>query len=317
MTKIQWTDLTINPIVGCSKISAGCLNCYAATASNTGRLQQFTQYQGIVDRGGNWTGRVNFVPEQLTKLFAIRKPTRVFLPSMSDLFHPHVSDDWRDLIFGAIALSPLATVQVLTKRADTMREYFRTAKQRIRIAAVDLGRKYNIDHEAMETHDWNYPLPNLWLGVSVENQACANERIPLLLATTTARRFISCEPLLEPIELTDYRWVDRRLNYLVNSFSYDSAPTIDSGNSIVRGYRSIDWVIVGGESGQGARPFHQEWSESLVSQCQAHSVPIFVKQMGSNFYKNGVRVKLQSRSGSDPLEWAENLRIRECLSIDP
>ncbi|NJR56761.1 MAG: DUF5131 family protein, partial [Acaryochloris sp. CRU_2_0] len=111
MSKIEWTDHTLNPLVGCTKTRAkgakqsGCEHCYAARASNSGRLQQFPQYHGVVDGQGNWTGQVNFVPEQLEKLFKFRKPTRVFMPSMSDPFHPAVKDEWLDQIFAAIALN--------------------------------------------------------------------------------------------------------------------------------------------------------------------------------------------------------------------
>ncbi|WP_235111392.1 MULTISPECIES: DUF5131 family protein [Acaryochloris] len=177
MTTIEWTDHTINCLVGCTKVRAkgakesGCEHCYAARASKSGRLQQFSQYHGVVDEQGNWTGQVNFVPEQLEKLFKFRKPIRVFMPSMSDPFHSAVKDEWLDQIFAAIALNPQVTVQMLTKRPRRMRDYLMTAKNRIRIAAVIKGRSANVNYEilaGLESCQWDWPLPNLWLGVSYQ-----------------------------------------------------------------------------------------------------------------------------------------------------
>jgi protein gp37 len=202
MTKIQWTDHTLNPLVGCTHASAGCKNCYAESASRTGRLQQFSQYHGVVDERGHWTGKINFVPGQLEKLLKFFKPTKIFMPSMSDPFHSTVKDEWLDQIFASIALSPQVTVQMLTKRPERMMEYLKTAKNRIRITAVDIGRLKDIEHAAIESCQWNWPLQNLWLGVSVENQAAADDRIPLLLRTPAAVRFLSVEPMLEAINLS-------------------------------------------------------------------------------------------------------------------
>lgn len=112
MSKIEWTDHTLNPLVGCSHESPGCANCYAESASKTGRLQQFSQYHGVVDERGHWTGKINFVPAQLEKLFKFRKPTRVFMPSMSDPFHPAVKDEWLDQILAAITIGNAVPVQL-------------------------------------------------------------------------------------------------------------------------------------------------------------------------------------------------------------
>ncbi|QUY45534.1 DUF5131 family protein [Acaryochloris marina] len=284
MTTIEWTDHTINCLVGCTKVRAkgakesGCKHCYAARASKSGRLQQFSQYQGVVDEQGNWTGQVNFVPEQLEKLFKFRKPIRVFMPSMSDPFHPAVKDEWLDQIFAAIALNPQVTVQMLTKRPRRMRDYLMTAKNRIRIAAVIKGRSTNASQKVLadlESCQWDWPLSNLWLGVSVENQKAADERIPLLAETPAAVRFLSCEPLLKPVDL---------------------------------GALAANWCITGGESGPGARPYDVDWIRSIRDQCKTADIPVFIKQLGSK--PVGVP-KLRSAKGGDIQEWPEELRVRE------
>ncbi|KAI9129841.1 DUF5131 family protein [Acaryochloris sp. CCMEE 5410] len=286
MTTIEWTDHTINCLVGCTKVrakgakSSGCEHCYAARASKSGRLQQFPQYHGVVDEKGNWTGQVNFVPEQLEKLFKFRKPTRVFMPSMSDPFHSAVKDEWLDQIFAAIALNPQVTVQMLTKRPKRMRDYLRSAKNRIRIAAVDKGRSANVNHKVLadlESCQWDWPLSNLWLGVSVENQKAADERIPLLGQTPASIRFLSCEPLLEAVDLN-----------------------LASSSPI--------WCITGGESGPGARPCDVAWIRLIRDQCKSANIPVFIKQLGSN--PVGVP-KLRSAKGGDAEEWPKDLRVRE------
>lgn len=311
MSKIEWTDRTLNPLVGCTKISSGCANCYAEVASASGRLQQFPQYKTVVDGRGFWNGTVNFVPEQLEKIFKIKKPTRIFMPSMSDIFHPAVKDEWRDQIFASIAVCPHITAQILTKRPEAMRDYFLHREDHIRVAAINFIFDRTITPKQFAPWTWNYPIPNLWLGVTVEDQLTANAWIPMLLGTPAAKRFLSCEPLLEQVNLIDHQLDDRRLNYLVNSWSCSTAPTIDSGNMIVSNYKGIDWVIVGGESGSGARRCDGEWISSVVEQCRSNNVPVFVKQMGSNFYVNGVRQKFKSRSGGDIEGWEEQFKIRE------
>jgi len=179
-TTISWCDEVCNPIVGCSKISAGCERCYAATAAKSARLQQFWQYREVKE----WNGHVVFVGEQLMKPFHWKKPKRIFVGSMTDLFHENTPDEWRDRIFSVIALNPSHTFQLLTKRPALMRDYLMGAKQRIRRAAVDLGRKLNLSYETYEPYEtcqFDWPLSNLWLGVTAENQEMAHERIPLLM----------------------------------------------------------------------------------------------------------------------------------------
>ena len=300
-TKIEWTDSTWNPIRGCSRVSEGCRNCYAEKVayrfSGSGQA-----YEGLVQvrktvtypegtRIPQWNGQVQFVAKHLLDPLKWKEPRRIFVNSMSDLFHENVSDEWIDLIFGVMAHSPQHTFQILTKRPERMMAWA-SAKDRV-VTVYDALVDSNIadDRKADElicrgqdrilkphpeygySFDCRWPLPNVWLGVSVENQAAADERIPLLLQTPAAVRFISAEPLLGPVEISSHR--------------YPALWTTKLG-----------WVIVGGESGPGARPMHPDWARSLRDQCQAAGVPFFFKQWGEwvpfnqpdSLYSNGPAV---------------------------
>jgi protein gp37 len=256
-SKIEWTDATWNPVTGCSKVSEGCRNCYALTFA-----ERFRGTPGhYFERGFDVTLR----PDKLDQPLRWRRPRRIFVNSMSDLFHPEVSDDFIDQVFAVMALAPQHTFQMLTKRPERMAEYFRHhyrhAKVEIEAAAISIDA--GVEEEEEVTFDW--PLPNVWLGVSVENQKAADERIPLLLQTPAAVRFLSCEPLLGPVDLD--RWV------------------VSDAMGVPIGHE-IDWVIVGGESGPGARPVHPDWVRSLRDQCQAAGVPFFFKQQGEWCWSN-------------------------------
>lgn len=289
MTSIEWTDETWNPIVGCSKISAGCQNCYAIgqahrnaaiakTYSSPGRL---AYYEGLTEKRGDrveWTGQVNFVPEALAVPIKWRKPRRIFVNSMSDLFHESVPFDVIDQIFAVMALTPQHTYQVLTKRLDRMLEYMTTEH---RLGNVLLSARSNANIPGgMYSLSPNWPLPNVWLGVTVENQKAADDRIPLLLKTPAALRFLSCEPLLEVIDLGPYL---------------------------------ADWVICGGESGPGARPCETSWLSSIVGQCKDKEIPVFVKQLGSkpSFYSGFRRWPISDKKGAIVAEWPEYLRVQK------
>jgi protein gp37 len=278
MTTIEWTDETYNPIVGCSKISAGCANCYAAEAAKSARLQQFGQYQ----EAKNWDGTTIFVESQLLKPLQWKKGRRIFVCSMSDLFHENTPFEWVDQVFAVMALCPQHTFQVLTKRPKRMYEYLAYSPwRRISYYAEFVpGLSIPVIAKALEvTRDPHIKfLPNVEIGVTVENQPAANTRTPILQKIPAATRFFSCEPLLENIELD--------LN-------------------------GIDLVIVGGESGKGARVCHLDWIKSIVEQCQKANVAVFVKQAGSNVISSDVPLKLKNRKGGDLEELPENLRIRQ------
>ena len=251
-TKIEWTDETWNPVTGCTKISPGCAHCYAERMAK--------RLAGRFGYPADEPFRVTLHPERLDTPLRWRKPRRVFVCSMGDLFHKDVPDGWIYEILGIMALAQRHTFQVLTKRAARMYNYLSGFKGRTDIMAaamcINENLRLHIDTEAIE-----WPLPNVWLGVTAESQEAADERIPLLLQTPAAVRFVSCEPLLGPIDLG---LVDE--NGGPNDFARLSG---------------LDWVIVGGESGPGARPMYPDWARSLRDQCQAAGVPFFFKQWGA------------------------------------
>lgn len=272
-TSISWTDKTWNPIRGCSRVSAGCMNCYAERVAH--RFSGDGQpYAGLTTDKGRWNGIVRFVTEHLADPLRWKKPRRIFVNSMSDLFHEALTNEQIAAVFGVMAAAPQHTFQVLTKRAERMREWFKWAagdfayEQRgiasaphvfqamLDAAHEELGKpmKPQLD-AAWHAHEEDlWPLPNVWLGTSVENQAAADERIPHLLATPAAIRFLSCEPLLGPIEMPQHN------------------------QSMGRSHSPLDWVIAGCESGPGARPAEVAWLRSLRDQCADTGVRFFLKQ---------------------------------------
>ena len=302
-SNILWTTETWNPIVGCSAISPGCDNCYARSAAQSPRLQQFPQYQKVKD----WDGTVSFAENQLLKPLGWRKGRKVFVCSMSDLFHVNVLDEWIDRIFAVMVLCPQHTFQVLTKRPQRMMKYIQEAEKRIQLAAIALADSVN-----RGSFMWQYPLPNVWLGTSTENQETANQRIPYLIKTPAAVRFLSCEPLLESIDLSAHlpiEWSELAEDWI------ESFPGAEAYE------KKLHWVIVGGESGTNARPCHLDWLRSIVSQCKSGKVAVFVKQLGSvaidsNDYivdvaVNNFKLKLKDRKGGDIDEFSDDLKVRD------
>ncbi len=291
MTAIEWTGETWNPIVGCSVVSPGCTNCYAMRmAHRLGSMPMTPHYHGLTRTvNGNpvWTGRIAAAPEgPFLAPLRRRKPTTYFVNSMGDLFHEAVPIEQIDQVFAVMALCPQHVFQVLTKRPDRMREYMAKALGRIAAAVQPLRTDSNrvvgpLPHLSPGAVWW--PLPNVWLGTSVENQATADDRIPALLNTPAAIRFISAEPLLGPVDLTlddlmyfdcaedcDYRFYDYTTGVTECRRCEHSFKTEDVG---------LDWVICGGESGPGARPMHPAWARTLRDQCAAAGTPFFMKQM--------------------------------------
>ena len=285
-TGISWTDATWNPILGCSRVSEGCRNCYAEGIAYRFGHGKPTVYSGLtVLANGHpqWTGKI-VETRQLLAPLSWRKPKRVFVNSMSDLFHENVTDEQRDRIFAVMALCPQHIFQVLTKRPKRMLEYFSAAgMSKIREALI--GRQASIIHlerTKMPVLEWpGLPLPNVWLGTSVENQATADERIPFLLETPAAVKFLSAEPLLGPI---DFRKV--------------------SGFNRIGLDLSNWWVICGGESGPGARPMHPDWARSLRDQCANGQVPFFFKQWGE--WEPQKQASGKTGMGSEIYYWADD-----------
>lgn len=246
-TSIEWTDHTINPFVGCSKCSAGCQHCYAERFAARLAKNPKTQakYAGVVDKNCHWTGRISRLDlscfDKLPK-----KPSLVFVGSMTDIFHENANFDDQGKVLSKIANTPQHTFLLLTKRPESAYRRYHTK------------------------------LPNAWLGVTVCTQEEADEKIPVLLKIPAAKRFVSIEPMLGPIDL-GFCVFDRRkeIRHLVNG---PACLNEDQADSIVAPV--VDWIICGGETGPGARPIYPDWVKSLRNQCNNAEVPFFFKSWG-------------------------------------
>lgn len=275
-TRIEWTEATWNPITGCSLASPGCTNCYAMDLAGT-RLADHPSRKGLTQpskAGPVWTGEVRFNEQWLDQPLRWKRPRMIFVCAHGDLFHESVPDEWIDRVFAVMALASHDTFQVLTKRSARMREYFReTTGWRARIAELLNELKPsplwngNVYQGWQNLHGRPGGLPNVWLGVSVEDQQRADERIPDLLATPAAIRWISAEPLLGPVNLTSIQ---------ARGGDYKFSAMQGQGHTGAK----LDWVVAGGESGKCARPMHPDWARSLRDQCAAADVPFFFKQWG-------------------------------------
>lgn len=303
-TKIEWTDETWNPVTGCTKVSQGCKHCYAerlapkvfagqkVTIRASGFHGEAAQHDTIIGERLRVFTDVKCHPERIEAPLHWKKPRRVFVNSMSDLFHEDVPEEFIDKVFAAMALAPQHVYQVLTKRPARMRDYMQAVvngQRNLCESAVEI-RKSFIGGLMVATahgvriqegaHPPFQPWPFLWLGVSVEDQATADERIPLLLQTPAAVRFLSCEPLLGPIDLRNLEVPRRYGSGLLDAFTLDFKThhqEVMAGPP--SGHGPIDWVIAGGESGPKARPAHPDWFRSLAEQCRATGVAFFMKQM--------------------------------------
>lgn len=261
-SKIEWTDATWNVVIGCDKVSPGCDHCYAIRTAH--RFQEHPNpavaaaYAGT-EADDDWTGRVNLVESRLDLPLRWKRPRRIFVNAQSDLFHDQVPDEFIARVWAVMALAPQHTFQVLTKRHGRMRSLLSRLAFRSHVndkAWLMLsGEDSNVTPRS-GVHPVTWPLPNVWLGVSVEDQKRADLRIPALLDTPAAVRWISAEPLLGPVDI---------MNGL--------------GDSWLTG---IDWIVAGGESGPGARPMHPDWARSLRDQCEVAGVPFLFKQWGSH-----------------------------------
>ena len=289
---IEWTETTWNPLAGCTEISPGCANCYAVRMANRQQGMGTPKYAGTVTKDARgalrWSGRINLDDAALREPLRWRKSRLVFVNSMSDLFHQDVPVEFIAKVFAIMALAKRLTFQLLTKRADRMRAVLSDPTFLGRVES--LHETFYYDHfgttaESEEAFPGyaTLPLPNVWLGVSVENQHFADERIPQLLATPAAIRWLSCEPLLGPVNLTImFRDIpDCDLSFTGVNTLIPSVPG-QCGHRNHGHLPRIDWVIVGGESGPGSRPMHPQWARSLRDQCVDAGVQFLFKQWGEH-----------------------------------
>lgn len=354
-TAISWTNSTFNPWVGCTKVSPGCTNCYAEVLN-----RRFGK-----DVWGTGKPRQRTTPANWAKLLAWNKAAAasgkrhlVFCASMADWLDPEVPVEWLADLLALIAATPALTWQLLTKRPELWLE-------RMEAVAVLQMTTDTLRSAVTLASEWweGNPPANVWIGTTVEDQRRADERIPALLSIPARVRFLSCEPLLEEVDLGswlgDYDchsclrryWGDEgnRIGLKAVGFRCDEDCTItdgtcncgvevcphchvdngDGNSNATVGPRSesdeeyhptgIHWVIVGGESGTKARPFSLDWARSIVQQCKAAGVAVFVKQMGDDprdFGEMGnddceARLQFTAHHGADPREWPEDLRVQE------
>jgi protein gp37 len=301
-TGIAWTDETWNPIVGCSIRSPGCKHCYAMRDAGT-RLAGTPKYAGLTEpsnTGPVWTGDIRLWEPILDQPLRWSRPRRIFVNSMGDLFHEHVPFDWIDNTMGVVVLCPQHEFQILTKREDVLLKWVEQA--RARPAPVECVASLYVDHPRLAekwpfdqaraigvgTRPW--PPHNVLLGVSIEDQRHANLRGPALRRLHDAgwRTMVSIEPQLGPISLAK------------------------AGLTGAFGEPYMDWVIIGGESGDDARPFDTGWARDLIAECREAGIPCFVKQLGSHPVEDcAPPLRLRDKKGGDPDEWPVDLRVRE------
>lgn len=390
-TKIEWATKVWNFVRGCRRVSLGCGGaqgvggCYAEKQayrfSGPGK-----QYEGLVTLGAHgprWTGMGRFVPEKLPEPMRIRAPKdgsrhRFFVNSMSDLFFEEFTNEQIAAGFGIMAACPEHDFLILTKRPERMLEWFQWCERRgndglavfpddpldwrirqmLNVAARSVG--VDMSRGSRQNHGGPWPLLNVWIGVSAEDQKTADERIPLLLRCPAAIRFVSYEPALGPVDLR--RWlVGSQTRHLCVSVSgtlrnrnyggllcdeHGRALSVteakrelerlrDAGVRVIKGDPScdnfddqtgclghrnerIDWVICGGESGNGARPFDVDWAYSTIKQCRDSGVACYVKQLGAlrgftirDVHDLDLGRNIKDRKGGDMAEWPDDLRVRE------
>jgi protein gp37 len=349
-SQIEWTDKVWNATRGCSRISPGCGGakgeggCYAERQAYrfSGPGQPYEGLVRLGKQGPRWTGVVRLIPEKLAEPLRWRKPQRIFVNSMSDLFHEALTNEQIAAVFGVMAACPQHTFQVLTKRAARMREWFEWV-DRVRVEAgcshaflcADSARDAGAQHRSFSIRAAGaarWPLPNVHLGVSCEDQQRADERIRALLKCPAAVRWVSAEPLLGPLDLR--RYVDESPCMRDHAYEADGAwkkCTIPDHKA-----PRIGWLVAGGESGPGTRPMDIAWMRSLRDQCKANDVPYFAKQLGARANAGGVdaafphasgwpvgtrferptgshgwRPLLRDSHGGDWDEWPSDLRVRE------
>lgn len=329
-SKIEWTQsddgtpgATWNPVTGCTKVSAGCDHCYAETFAE--------RWRGVPGHYFEHGFDVTLRPDKLDQPLRWKRPRRIFVNSMSDLFHEDVPDEYIARVWQVMASTPRHTYQILTKRHARMRSWVSRCavspggwithngtdpgacggtgvivgypEPAYRRPGSGTGPRGGKPRHKPQPPAYGWPLPNVWLGISAEDPKWAGIRVPALLATPGAVRFVSAEPLLGPVDLTGCHGV--------NALWPDWAGGPGGGTGAR--HPLLDWVIVGGESGPGARPMDLAWARSIVAQCREAEVPVFVKQLGSVLS----RELDAGPKGGDWSAWPEDLRVREFPKARP
>ena len=313
-TTISWTDATWSPIRGCSRVSTGCEHCYAERQA--GRFSGPAQpYEGLVrktSQGYRWTGQVRLIDKDLEVPLHWKTRKRIFVNSMSDLFHENVPDAWIDRILGIVWAAQWHTFQCLTKRAERLHAYMAGHPQEriARAAYTFFAQREPAKARLVPLRDFiddiveGWPLSKLWLGVSVENQATADARLPWLQQTPAAVRFVSYEPALGPVDFER------------GGFTFLRPLTSPRGMH----YAPLSWVIAGGESGPKARPCNLAWLQRAVQQCRENGVPCWIKQVGARpcvdttggaRFDDHTFYTVRDPKGSNPAEWPEALRVQQ------
>lgn len=298
-SQIEWCDATWNPVRGCTKISPGCANCYA---------ERFAErFRGVPGHAYEQGFDLRLVPALLDQPLRWQRPRRIFVNSMSDLFQDGVPIEYIDHVWTVMLLAPHHRFYVLTKRPERMRRYLNDAGLYERI--LHLAQAYRVARPALGnvgiSNPMTHPAKWIWVGVSVENQHWKSRVIPHLVSTPAAVRFVSVEPLLENLgDISDWFPREREISQTQSVY-----------------IQGVHWVIVGGESGPGARDCAVPWIRSIKAQCVAAQIPVFVKQLGRHprtgtAPNGGVYLHLQDRKGGNVLEWPPDLNLRQFPQVD-
>ncbi|MER7331621.1 MULTISPECIES: phage Gp37/Gp68 family protein [unclassified Micromonospora] len=286
-TSIEWADKTWNPLLGCERVTAGCDSCYAITTAtiraNNPHPKVAEAFAGLTTRRFgrlDWTGRINLLPDRLTQPLGWKKPQRIFVNSQSDLFHKDVPTEFIAQVFAVMAVAERHTFQLLTKRHGRMRSLLNDEAFKNQVALKMIDLTVSADDPGSRRPVVAWPLPNLHVGVSVEDQKTADLRIPALLDTPAAVRWLSCEPLLGPVKLPLLAEADGCTCGGYGPPYYVHQPRC--GWEPGPAWGQLHWVVVGGETGAKARPMHPDWARSLRDQCTDAEVPFFFKQWGDH-----------------------------------
>lgn len=288
-TRIEWTEYSWNPITGCTPISEGCQNCYAQRMAK--------RLAGRCGYPADDPFRVTLHPDKLNEPLKWKKPRRVFVCSMSDLFHEDVPFEFIDYMFAVMGRSQQHTFLLLTKRPERMREYLQAGRYQ---EILHIAYKLNFRPEGLgkgidNPNDMRW-WPNVWLGVTAENQQRADERIPILLQIPAAVRFVSVEPMLGPVDLSKWlggTWYCETCECTVDPEFVPFSEIHYPCENYLDFIPGIDWVICGSESGPNHRKTKIEWIRDLREQCISANVPFFLKQMEIN----GRMVKMPELDG--------------------